>query len=108
MCALTLIFDSALKRIEIFHIDAASLAEQHDQDREADRGFRRGNRQDEKHEDLAAEVPLKRENATKLKFTASSMSSMHIRRTMTFLRFRNTPATAMANRMPESASTWVS
>ena len=50
---------------------------------------------------------MKRENATKLKFTASSISSMHINRTMMFLRFRNTPATAIANRMPDSASTWV-
>src|ERR1700722_4662531 len=52
--------------------------------------------------------PKNRENATKLKFTASSMSSMHMSSTMTFFLFRNTPATAIAKRTPESASTWVS
>ena len=49
--------------------------------------------------------PRNRENATKLKFTASSISSMHISSTMMFLRFKNTPATPMANRTPDKART---
>src|ERR1700678_2058909 len=48
---------SALKRIEIFDVDADPLAEQNDQDREADCGFGRGDRQNEKHEDLPADIP---------------------------------------------------
>src|SRR5690606_5363321 len=46
--------------------------------------------------------PRNAENATKLMFTASSISSMHIRSTITLRRFRNMPATEMLNRMPLS------
>src|SRR6185312_3163843 len=42
----------------------------------------------------------------KLKFTASSMSSMHIRSRITFLRLRKMPAALMANRGAESARKW--
>ena len=41
--------------------------------------------------------PRKRENATKLVFTASSISSIDISSTITFLRLMNRPATAMQN-----------
>ena len=40
------------------------------------------------------------EKAMKLVFTASSINSIHINRTMTFLRLRKIPVTAMENRMP--------
>src|ERR1700691_2370499 len=49
---------SALERIEIFDVDAGPLSEQNDQDRQTDGGFRRGDRQNEKHEDLAADIPV--------------------------------------------------
>src|ERR1700694_3262794 len=50
MCA------SSLQGIEVFDVDSAALAEQHDEDRKADSGLRRGDRQYEEHEDLAGKV----------------------------------------------------
>src|SRR6476620_3019838 len=47
---------SALQRVEVSDVDRAPVAEQGDQDREADRGLRGGHRQDEEHEDLAGGV----------------------------------------------------
>ena len=47
---------SALHRVEVFDVDAAPLAEQHDQDREADRRLGRRDGQDEEHEHLPGEV----------------------------------------------------
>ncbi len=41
--------------------------------------------------------PCIRENAMKLKLTASSMSSMHIKSRMTFLRLMKMPATLKLN-----------
>src|SRR5689334_4370285 len=42
----------------------------------------------------------------KLKFTASSISSMHISSRITFLRLRKMPAALMANSAPERARKW--
>src|SRR4051812_39651157 len=42
----------------------------------------------------------------KLKFTASSISSMHISSRITFLRFRKMPAALMANSAPDRARKW--
>src|SRR6185295_1763438 len=44
-----------------------------------------------------------RENAMKLKFTASSMSSIHIKSRITFLRLMKMPATARLNSTAASA-----
>src|SRR5690606_11723755 len=43
---------SPLERVQFGDVDRAPVAEQRDQDREPDRRFRRGHRQDEEHEDL--------------------------------------------------------
>src|SRR5688500_2533258 len=47
---------SALQRIDFGDIDRAPVAEQPDQDRQADRSFGRGHGQDEKHEHLAGGI----------------------------------------------------
>src|SRR6516164_7526411 len=47
---------SALQRIQVVDVDAAALAEYHDQNGESDRGLGRGHRQHEEDEDLAANV----------------------------------------------------
>ena len=46
--------------------------------------------------------PSIRENAMKLKFTASNMSSMHINSRITFLRLMKMPATLKENRIAAS------
>src|SRR4249919_64514 len=48
--------NSPLQRIDLGDVDGASIAEQRDQDRQADRGFRRGHCQDEEHEHLPGRV----------------------------------------------------
>jgi hypothetical protein len=64
-------------RVEFGDVDRAPVAEQHHQDRQADRGLGRGHGQDEEHEHLARPTsPRKREKAMKLMFTASSISSI--------------------------------
>jgi hypothetical protein len=45
----------------------------------------------------------KAEKATKLMFTASSISSIDIRMTMTFLRLRKIPKTPRVNRIAATA-----
>src|SRR6476659_9406887 len=47
---------SALQRVEVGDVDRAPVAEQGDQDREADRGLRGGDREDEEHEHLAGRI----------------------------------------------------
>src|SRR4249919_551262 len=47
---------SALQRVDVGDVDRAPVAEQGDQDRQADRGLGRGNGQDEEHEHLAGGV----------------------------------------------------
>src|SRR5690606_1879367 len=47
---------SALQGIDVGDVDRAPVAEQGDQDREADRGLGRGHGQDEEHEHLAGGV----------------------------------------------------
>src|SRR5690606_21038895 len=47
---------SALQRIDAGHVDRAPVAEQGDQDRQADRGLGRGHGQDEEHEHLSRGV----------------------------------------------------
>src|SRR5690606_29375871 len=48
---------SALHRIQLFHVDAPSPAEQHHQDGESDGRFGGRNRHDEEHEDLSVQIP---------------------------------------------------
>ena len=48
-------------------------------------------------------LPWNTENATRLMFTASSISSTHIRMTMTFLRLRKMPNTPSVNSTEASA-----
>mmetsp|Transcript_8082 Transcript_8082/g.15724 ORF Transcript_8082/g.15724 Transcript_8082/m.15724 type:complete len:236 (+) Transcript_8082:2683-3390(+) len=50
------LFRSALQRVEFLDIDAGPVAEQHDQDGQADGRLGRRDGQDEEHEDLAAHV----------------------------------------------------
>src|SRR5213078_3193638 len=52
------IFDtrSALQCAQVFDVDRAALAEQHDEDREAYRRFRGSDSQHEEHEDLPVDV----------------------------------------------------
>ena len=50
-----------------------------------------------------AASPSERENATKLMFTASSISSSDISSMITFFRFRKMPATLMQNSSAPSA-----
>src|ERR1700744_3239450 len=47
---------STLHAVDFGDIDRAAIAEQQDQDRQADSGFRRGHGKDEEHEDLAADI----------------------------------------------------
>src|SRR5690606_506610 len=47
---------SALQRVEFGDVDRAPVAEQRDQDRQADRGLGRGHGEDEEHEDLAGGI----------------------------------------------------
>src|SRR4249919_1483468 len=47
---------SALQRVDVGDVDRAPVAEQGDQDRQADRGLGRGDSQDEEHEHLAGGV----------------------------------------------------
>src|SRR5262245_58509438 len=47
---------SALQPVELFDVDALRVAEQHDEDREADRGLGGGDRENEEHEHLAERV----------------------------------------------------
>src|SRR5690606_8182512 len=47
---------SALQRVEFGDVDGAPVAEQRDQDRQADRGLGRGHGEDEEHEDLARRI----------------------------------------------------
>src|SRR5688572_31410173 len=51
-----LILLSTLERVEFVYVDARLVAEQQDQQREADGRFGRRHRQDEEHEDLAVHV----------------------------------------------------
>src|SRR5690606_27386307 len=46
-----------LEQIDVGDVDRAPVAEQRDQDRQADRGLGRGHRQDEEHEHLARGLP---------------------------------------------------
>src|SRR4051794_22520147 len=48
------------------------------------------------------------ENATRLMFTASRMSSIDIRMTITFFRFRKMPSTPSVNRMAATVRKWPS
>src|SRR5215469_5941013 len=48
---------SALQRVDVLDLDGAALAEQHHENREADRGLGRGNRENEEHEYLPVQVP---------------------------------------------------
>ena len=79
-------------------IDAA-VAEVDDEDGETDRRFRRRDGQHEQREDLADEIAEKTENATRLMLTASRISSIDIRMTMTFLRLTKMPNTPSVNRI---------
>jgi D-arabinose 5-phosphate isomerase GutQ len=47
---------SSLQRVQVFDVDRAQVAEQHHQDRQADRRLRGGDRQDEEDEHLARDV----------------------------------------------------
>src|SRR5437660_7017066 len=47
---------SSFQRIQVFDVDAADVAEQHHQDRKADRRLRRRHREDEEHEHLPGDV----------------------------------------------------
>src|SRR5689334_590524 len=47
---------SALQGAQVFDVDGATLAEQHDEDRKADGRFRRRDGQHEEHEDLPVDV----------------------------------------------------
>src|SRR5206468_9167334 len=47
---------SALERVELVDVDRRAVAEQHHQDREADRRLGRGHSQDEEHENLPGHV----------------------------------------------------
>src|SRR3546814_1259320 len=50
------IIPSALQGIDFGHVDRAPVAEQRDQDRQADRGLGRGHGEDEEHEHLPGRV----------------------------------------------------
>src|SRR5690242_19396392 len=47
---------SAFQAVEVFDIDGLQVAEQHDQDRQSDRGLGGGHRENEKHENLTGGV----------------------------------------------------
>src|SRR3984957_13327453 len=47
---------SSLQSIEVFDVDGAALAKQHDQDRKADGRFRCGDGEHEEHDHLAADI----------------------------------------------------
>src|SRR5688572_21476424 len=47
---------SPLQGVQFFDVDVRLVAEQEHQDRQADRGFRGGHREDEEHEHLAVHV----------------------------------------------------
>src|SRR5271165_3281939 len=57
---------SALQRVEIFDVDAAPLAEQHDQNRESDGRFGRRDTQNEEHEDLSVDVAQESRKSDKI------------------------------------------
>ena len=65
-----------------------AVDEQHDREADADLGG--GDRDDEQREDLAGDVARNAENATRLMFTAFSISSM-LMSTSTALRRASTP-----------------
>ena len=67
------------------------------QDRQTNRRLGRRDREDEEHEDLPAEVAEVAGKAMKLRFTASSISSIAISRMMTFRRLMNMPITLIVN-----------
>ena len=89
----------ALHHVDVFDRDGAAVAEVDDQDRQADGRFSRRDRQDEHREDLPDQIAGMDENATKLIFTASSISSIDIKMMMTFLRFRKIPKMPSVNRI---------
>jgi hypothetical protein len=90
---------SALHHVDVFDRDRAAVAEEDDEDGEADRRLGGGDGQHEQREDLADESPRNAEKATRLMLTASRISSTDIRMTMTFLRLRKMPNTPSVNRI---------
>src|SRR5688500_9549727 len=46
----------ALEAVQVLDIDGVEIAEQHNKDRQADCGFRRGHSEDEENEDLSGGV----------------------------------------------------
>jgi hypothetical protein len=90
---------SALHHVDVFDRDRAAVAEEDDEDGEPDRRLGRRDGEHEQREDLPDEVAEKAEKATRLMLTASRMSSIDIRMTMTFLRLRKMPKTPSVNRI---------
>ena len=74
---------SALHHVDVFDVDGAPVAEEADEDGQPDRRLGRGDRQDEQREHLSDQIPRCAEKATRLMFTASSISSIDIMMTMT-------------------------
>ena len=91
---------SALHQVDVLDRDRAAVAEIDDEDGKADRRLGRG---DGQHEHARRPGrPGRRgsaENATRLMLTASSISSIDIRMTMTFLRLRKMPKMPSVNRI---------
>src|SRR5579859_4669830 len=97
----------ALKGIEIFDVDAAAFAEQHHQNREANSGLGRRDGQDEKDEYLPADVAAETRESHEIEIHRQQHEFDAHQQHDDVLRFKNTPATAMANKTPDKASTWV-
>jgi len=94
---------SALHHVDVLDLDRAAVAEEDDQDRQADGGLGSGDGEDEKREDLADEIAEMRRKRPKLILTASSISSTDIRMTMTFLRLMKMPKMPIVNRIAATA-----
>ena len=94
---------SALEQVDVLQIHRLLVAEDREDDGEPDRGFGRGDRHHEEHEDLAARRRRRWAKATNVRFTALSISSTHMKITIALRRI-STPTTPIANSTAETAS----
>ena len=89
-----------LHHVDVFDRDRAAVPEIRHQDGKPDGRFPGGDGQHQQGEDLPHQIVQEGcENATRLMFTASSISSIDIKMMMTFFRFRKMPKMPIVNRI---------
>ena len=87
-----------LHQVDVFDVDGFPVVVEGDHQRQTYGSLGRGNSHDEEDEYLAVKIPQVAGKGTKVRLTALSISSMHMKITMAFFRVR-TPIVPMENRM---------